>query len=84
MLVQLTLALLSRAWQTLDPEQMLGRGSLGGGVRSLLTSAGSRPTPVLLACLYEDRERKSVMVTITVTVVGTKQVGGNWSGEEGK
>lgn len=82
MLVQLTLALLSQAWQTLDPEQMLGRGSLGGGVRSLLTSAGSRPTPVLLECLYEDRERKSVMVT--VTVVGTKQVGGNWSGEEGK
>lgn len=82
MLMQLMLALLSRAWQTLDPEQMLGRESLGGGVRSLLTSAGSRPTPVLLACLYEDRERKSVMVT--VTVLGTKQVGGNWSGEEGK
>lgn len=82
MLMQLMLALLSRAWQTLDPEQMLGRGNLGGGVRSLLTSAGSRPTPVLLECLYEDRERKSVMVT--VTVVGTKQVGGNWSGEEGK
>lgn len=47
------LALLSRAWQTLGPEQMLGRGRLGKGVRSPLTPAGSRQ---LHMCSHEDRE----------------------------
>lgn len=81
MLMQLTLALLSWAWQTLDPEQMLGRGRLGGGVRSLLTSAGSRQLQFCWRVCMRT-ERKSVMAT--VTVVGTKQVGGSGSGEEGR
>lgn len=81
MLMQLTLALLSRAWQTLDPEQMLERGRLRGGVRSLLTSAGSRKLQFCWRVCMRT-ERKSLMVT--VTVVGTKQVGGSWSGEEGR